>query len=75
MGEMRVMGIEGDVKTIWDPHNADEVAAARKSFDELRKKGYLAFRVDDETAKKGSQITSFDPNAGKLIMAPPMAGG
>jgi hypothetical protein len=75
MGEIRTLGIAGDVKQLWDPNNPDEVAAARRVFDDLRRKSYLAFRVTDTKGKRGEQMTVFDPAAGKIIMAPPMAGG
>lgn len=74
IGEMRVMGRKGDTNIIWDPDNADEVAQARKTFDELRGKRFVAFRVG-RGGKKGEQITEFDPGAEKMILAPPMAGG
>lgn len=75
MGSLAVMGKEGDTKVIWDAENADEVANAKRTFDDLRKKGYMAYSVNPENAKKGELITKFDPNAQKLILAPPMAGG
>jgi len=75
MGEIKVMGIYGDIKQMWDPTSPDEVAAAKRVFDDLRKKGHLAFAVTGAKAKKGEQITEFDPKAGRIIMAPPMAGG
>jgi hypothetical protein len=34
----------------------------------------VAFRVG-EGGRKGEQIRAFDPEAEKLILAPPMAGG
>lgn len=74
MGELRVLGREGDVKQIWDPTNPDEVAAARKVFEDLTKKGHLAFAVKVKGGK-GEQIRHFDPQAGRIILAPPMAGG
>lgn len=74
MGEMRVMGRPGDTKIIWDPHRDEEVREARATFDNLRSKGYLAFKVDPK-GDKGEQITRFDPNVEKLILAPPMRGG
>jgi hypothetical protein len=74
MGELRVMGKEGDAKVIWNPENDDEVAAARRTFDDLRAKGHLAYSVREE-GRKGEMIRAFDPNAGKIILAPPMAGG
>lgn len=75
MGELAVMNQKGDTKIIWDPKVKDEVNAAMKTFDNLRAKGYLAYRVKIESADKGEQIFVFDPNAEKLILAPPMRGG
>lgn len=74
MNELCVMDQTGDTKTIWDPANTEEVAAARSTFDRLRGKGYIAYRVA-ESGKKGEVMSAFDPQAGKVIMAPPMAGG
>lgn len=73
-GEMRIMGREGDTKVIWNARDTDEVEAARQQFNTLRERNFLAFRVDD-SGSKGEQITEFDPQVQKLIMAPPMAGG
>lgn len=74
MGELRVMGKEGDVRVMWDPANKDEVDTAKKTFDELKKKGHLAYAVKKQGGK-GEVIREFDPEAGKIIMAPPMRGG
>ena len=74
MGEMRVMGIKGDVKIIWDSDNNDETAAARDQFDTLTKKGFAAFTVD-KRGEKGEQIKKFDANAEKLILVPALRGG
>jgi len=75
MGEMAVMGRKGDVKTMWNPDNEDEVKAAKKQWDDLvGKKRFRAFRVKGD-GKKGEQISDFDPDAAKLIIVPPMAGG
>lgn len=76
MSEMRVLDrLAGDYRITWDPTNADDVAAARASFDQLAGvKKYLAFKVA-EPGDKGEQIKAFDPQAGVIIMTPPMAGG
>jgi hypothetical protein len=74
MSMMHVMDRSGDTKIIWDPDNEDEVANARRTFDDLRKKGYVAYNVAPRGAK-GEVIREFDPAAEKLIMAPPMVGG
>lgn len=74
MHELCVMDRTGDTKTIWDPAKPDEVEAARAQFDALKKKGYIAYAVD-EKGEKGRVISKFDPEAGKVIMSPAMAGG
>ena len=72
--EMAVLGVEGDVKHIWQRGNEDEVEAARAMFDSLKAKGFSAFRVDDE-GEKAELMRKFDPKAGKMIMVPQIAGG
>ena len=72
--ELAVMGVEGDVKTIWNPQNTDETENARETFDKFRAKSYLAFRVTGD-GTQGEQMNEFDPNASKMILVPPMAGG
>lgn len=72
--ELAVMGVEGDVKTIWNPQNTDEVENARETFKSFRAKRYLAFRVTGD-GSQGEQMNEFDPNASKMILVPPMAGG
>lgn len=74
MGELATMGRTGDTKLIWDPSKKDEVDAAKRMFDDLRKKSYLAFLVAKK-GDKGEQIREFDPKAERIILAPPMAGG
>lgn len=74
MGVMATLSRAGDVRVIWDPGNKEEVAAAKRSFDDLTKKGHLAFAVK-KTGEKGVQVREFDPEAEKIILAPPMRGG
>ncbi len=73
-GEMRIIDKTGDTKIIWDKDNADEAAAAKKVFDDLKKKKFMAYKVDDH-GDKSEVIREFDPNAEKLIMSPPLVGG
>lgn len=73
-GIIEAMGANGDTKTIWDPNKPEEVEVAKASFDALKKKGYIAFKVDD-SGNKGEIINTFDPQAGRVILAPPLAGG
>lgn len=73
MGQMHVMGQRGDTAVAWDETKLDEVEAARATFEGLLTgKGYLAFSVESEENK---QIRTFDPNAEKIILVPPVAGG
>lgn len=73
-GELAIMGRDGDTKVYWTRGNAAETAAARATFDSLRAKGYLAYRlVGDGT--KGEQLLEFDPNAQQIILAPAPVGG
>ena len=72
--EMRIMGGNGDTKVVWDKDNADEVASARDTFNQLRGKGFTAFNVK-RNGDKDEVITEFDPNTQSLIMVPRLAGG
>lgn len=74
MGQLAVMGRKGDTKIIWSADNADEVGNARRAFDDLRGKGFMAYAVADR-GRKGEQITEFAPDAERLILVPPMRGG
>ncbi len=73
-GELCVLDHTGDTKLIWNPNNTDEVEAAKATFDRLRSKGYLAYQVGPD-GSKADVITEFDPNAEKIILAPPVRGG
>lgn len=74
-GEMRILGAKGDTKISWDKDNEVEVENARRTFDELMgKERFAAFKMKGRDGK-GEQITEFDPDAERLILVPPMAGG
>lgn len=64
----------GDVKTVWNPENEDEVKAARETFDRMKAKGYAAFRVKKD-GEKAELMRAFDPEAAAIIMAPGIRGG
>ncbi len=72
---LHVLDQTGDTRTMWDPNVDEEVKAAKAQFDSLKKKGYLAYRVDPDTGNKGQVMREFDPKAGKIIMQPQMVGG
>jgi hypothetical protein len=72
-GILIIMDSRGDTEVHWGIDNEAEVVAARSAFGDLRRKGYLAYRL------RGGQpeevLTEFDPEAEQIIMAPPMRGG
>lgn len=74
MAEMRILDHTGDTKIIWDSRNEDETKAARDTFDDLRRKGYIGYSVRKNGDKK-KVIREFDPEAEKLILVPAMRGG
>lgn len=74
MNEIAVMDRSGDTKTIWDPDRPDEVEVARETFEKLKRKGYLIYRVN-KMGNKGEQMLSFDAKAEKMIAVPPVVGG
>jgi fructose-1,6-bisphosphatase/inositol monophosphatase family enzyme len=68
------MGRPGDTKLVWDAAIAAEVEAAKKTFDDLTKKGFKAYKVA-AGGKAGDPTKTFDAAAEKIILVPPMAGG
>lgn len=73
-GELAVLDKTGDTKLIWDRHNADEVNAAERTFDDLKAKGFTAYSVRKD-GEKSEVISSFDSTAERIIMVPRMVGG
>ena len=79
MGTLIAMGSwaskqPGDSKLVWSSSNQDEVSAARKMFQDLKAKGFLAYSVKKD-GDKGSVVREFDSEAEKIIMTPPLVGG
>jgi hypothetical protein len=73
-GLLQYMSDEGDTRVIWDPDNPDEVDNARRTFTDLVKKGYRAYRVR-RGGEKGEQVREFDPRMERVILAPATVGG
>ena len=74
VGELIVMDITGDTKTVWNADRPEEVEAAKAQFDSLKKKGYIAYKVDKK-GEKGEIMREFDSKAESVILSPPMRGG
>lgn len=76
MGTLAVMDREkGDHTIGWDPNSPDEIEQAQATFDSLKAKGFLAYKVTKEGTKTGEQIKKFDPTLERIILAPALVGG
>lgn len=73
-GTMHILSERGDQRITWNARDTDEVLAARKTFEDLTAKGFVAWDVT-EGGGKGERMRRFDPDAQKVILAPPQAGG
>lgn len=71
---LHVLDQSGDMKVMWSADNPDEVDQAKKTFDKMKKKGHLAYTVN-EAGKKGDVIQEFDKTAERIIMSPQLVGG
>jgi len=73
--ELAVMFYGGDYKLVFDPRDPAQVAEAKRSFERLKEKGFLCFKMAEDSDERGEQIKEFDGSAGRYIMAPPVRGG
>jgi hypothetical protein len=75
MGTLRILdGRHGDLETPWARGDATALQTAETRFDEMVKKGYLAFDVEPGT-NQGEQIRRFNPEAKEIVLVPQMRGG
>lgn len=81
VGMLRVMSRRGDDRIIWDSQKAetsdpDAQAAVREAeriFNEERRKGATAFKV--EPGKTIERIDKFDRTAEQIVLVPRVVGG
>jgi len=72
LGTIAHLNHEGDSTYTWSRKNQVECDAAREHFEALRKKGFLAFKVNRTTgSKQRKPAVNFDPKAGKYIYTAP----
>ena len=74
-GTLQIVDRTGDTRVSWNRSAVAEVENAQKMFDDLTKKGYLAYTIDPVDGGKAEQIKKFDPNAERIVLTPPLAGG
>lgn len=73
--EMAKMGPEGDIKSIWDRGNPEEVKFAEEQFDKfVNEQNYRAYKVNKDGGQ-GEPINEFDPTIERMILVPPLQGG
>ncbi len=72
---MAALDKTGDTKLIWDRTKPVEVENAKANFKRLKDAGYAAYSVTGEKGTKGEVLHAFDPEAERIILAPPMKGG
>ena len=72
--ELCALDATGDTKTIWSKDNDDEIDNARKTFNDLTKKGHKAYCVKKD-GSQGKVMSKFDPKAERMVLVPPVGGG
>lgn len=88
MNKMYILNHQGDETVEWDVNDPDAVMNACARFIELRKQGYLIYKVAEGDqldefdpnlgscfAKNGEQINEFQPEAPEMVATPPLQGG
>jgi hypothetical protein len=89
MGELKIASGRGHDTVPWDPTDEVSTENARTVFEELVRPLEEEWRKRDDVARKrafynayvmlapgkGEQVKEFDPNAGTILIMPPMAGG
>jgi hypothetical protein len=71
-GEMRIMGPRGDERLAWDTEVQETVEAAATTFARLLLSGHVGFVT---SGKETGKLEAFDPEAERIVMTMPMAGG
>ena len=74
-GVIEIMDRSGDTKVTWSRHDTDEVDNARRTFHDLRAKGFIAYSVDPRNDRRGEVLHTFDETAERIVMSPAMQGG
>lgn len=89
MSSLVILSANGDDRLDWNETDSSSISKARAKFQELKKAGYLLFKLVSRAAdkianvlnpadvrcKQGEQLHEFDPKAEVIVAAPPLAGG
>jgi hypothetical protein len=79
IGAISMLNEKGDVRVMWDTRDEVSVAEARRVFAEMVAAGTMGRpRLAVKTTASGradEQITEFDPQAERIVVMNPIAGG
>ena len=73
MGRLTLMSNRGDTGETWEVGDDGSVLKAETRFNELVKKGALAFEVTKPG--EAEQIDKFNPEAQEILLIPAIRGG
>jgi len=75
--EMEVLDVTGHTTRKWDSSNEAEMRQVQRIFDDLTRKGYKAFAFSKgaDDGMTGHPRGTFDPEAEKMLMVPPIQAG
>ncbi len=76
--EMEVLDVTGHTTRKWDTSNEAEMKTVQRIFDDLTRKGYKAFAFSKgagDDGMTGQPRSTFDPEAEKMLMVPPIQAG
>lgn len=76
--ELEVLDVTGHTTTKWDTANQAEMKVVQRIFSDLTKKGYKAFSIKKgavDNVIESEPRRSFDPEAEKMLMVPPIQAG
>lgn len=69
-----VMNGRGHTSHVWKKSDPEQVKEAQLLFSTLTSHGYKAYRMDKK-GNQGEPMDTFDPDAKRMLFAPPFQGG
>ena len=73
MSVMHINNRFGDTAVQWDKTDSKSVQSAMEKFNDLIKRGHVAFRTGEND--KPGRINKFDPNAERVVVLQKFVGG
>lgn len=74
MNEFKVLDPNGHTRTTWDTASPEEIENARRIYNDLIKRGFRAFRME-EGGREGVPARRFDPKDKETLLVPPIRAG